>query len=44
MRRGQLPYTEWNSDRICSLPLFPDMTERDVDDVVLAVKDVLGLR
>ncbi len=41
MRRGMLPNTEWNSDRICSLPLFPDMTSNDVDDVVNAVKDVL---
>jgi len=41
-RRGMLPNTEWNSDRICSLPLFPDMTIDDVDDVVDAIKDVLG--
>ena len=42
MPRGMLPNTEWNSDRICSLPLFPDMTERDVDDVIRAIKDVLS--
>jgi len=42
MRPGMLPNTEWNSDRICSLPLFPDMTLDDVDDVVAAVKDVLS--
>ena len=41
MHRGMLPNTEWNSDRICSLPLFPDMTEDDVGDVVAAIKDVL---
>lgn len=41
MRRGMLPNTEWNSDRILSLPLFPDMTERDVDDVIDAIKEVL---
>ncbi|MCG6879925.1 MAG: UDP-4-amino-4-deoxy-L-arabinose aminotransferase [Deltaproteobacteria bacterium] len=41
-RQGILPHTEWNSDRICSLPLFPDMTFEDVDDVVEAVKEVLG--
>jgi UDP-4-amino-4-deoxy-L-arabinose-oxoglutarate aminotransferase len=41
MRRGMLPNTEWNSDRICSLPLFPDMDERDVDDVIDAIKEVL---
>ncbi len=39
---GMLPNTEWNSDRICSLPLFPDMTDGDVDDVVAAIKDVLA--
>ncbi|OOP57336.1 MAG: UDP-4-amino-4-deoxy-L-arabinose--oxoglutarate aminotransferase [Candidatus Brocadia carolinensis] len=41
MRRGMLPNTEWNSDRICSLPLFPNMTGQDVDDVVNAIKEVL---
>ena len=41
MRRGMLPNTEWNSDRICSLPLFPDMTASDVDDVVEEIKEVL---
>ncbi|HUU17297.1 MAG TPA: aminotransferase class I/II-fold pyridoxal phosphate-dependent enzyme [Sedimentisphaerales bacterium] len=41
MRRGILPNTEWNSDRIFSLPLFPDMTMDDVDDVVNAIKDLL---
>jgi UDP-4-amino-4-deoxy-L-arabinose-oxoglutarate aminotransferase len=40
--RGMLPNTEWNSDRICSLPLFPDMTEDMVDDVVEAIKEVLS--
>jgi UDP-4-amino-4-deoxy-L-arabinose-oxoglutarate aminotransferase len=41
-RPGMLPNTEWNSDRICSLPLFPAMTQADVDDVVNAIKDVLS--
>jgi UDP-4-amino-4-deoxy-L-arabinose-oxoglutarate aminotransferase len=36
-----LPDTEWNSDRICSLPLFPEMTYKDVDDVVDTIKDIL---
>jgi UDP-4-amino-4-deoxy-L-arabinose-oxoglutarate aminotransferase len=40
-RRGMLPNTEWNSDRTCSLPLFPQMTIDDVDDVVNAVKEIL---
>ena len=41
MHRGMLPNTEWNSDRICSFPLFPEMTVDDVDDVVDAIKEVL---
>ena len=39
----RLPHTEWNSERICSLPLFPDMTEDDVADVVRAIRKVLRL-
>lgn len=42
MEKGVLPNTEWNSDRICSLPLFPDMTFEDVDGVVEAIKEVLS--
>lgn len=38
---GLLPHTEWNSERILSLPLFPGMTENDVDDVVSAIREVL---
>ncbi|GBC60092.1 UDP-4-amino-4-deoxy-L-arabinose--oxoglutarate am inotransferase [Desulfonema ishimotonii] len=41
MRPGMLPNTEWNSDRICSLPLFPDMRQEDADDVVTAIREVL---
>jgi UDP-4-amino-4-deoxy-L-arabinose-oxoglutarate aminotransferase len=41
VRCGLLPNTEWNSERICSLPLFPDMTCEDVDDVVNTIKEVL---
>jgi UDP-4-amino-4-deoxy-L-arabinose-oxoglutarate aminotransferase len=28
-----LPHTEWNSARLCTLPLFPDMRDSDVDRV-----------
>ena len=38
---GMLPNTEWNSERILSLPMFPDMTEADLTDVIAAIKDVL---
>jgi UDP-4-amino-4-deoxy-L-arabinose-oxoglutarate aminotransferase len=37
----QLPNTDWNSARICSLPFFPDMSFADVDRVVDAAKKVL---
>jgi UDP-4-amino-4-deoxy-L-arabinose-oxoglutarate aminotransferase len=36
-----LPNTEWNSARLCSIPLFPDMTTDDVDRVVSAIENVL---
>jgi UDP-4-amino-4-deoxy-L-arabinose-oxoglutarate aminotransferase len=39
---GMLPHTEWNSDSMCSLPLFPAMTFDDVDDVIAALEDVLA--
>jgi UDP-4-amino-4-deoxy-L-arabinose-oxoglutarate aminotransferase len=39
---GGLTESEWNSERICSLPLFPDMTTADVDRVVDAIEEVLG--
>jgi UDP-4-amino-4-deoxy-L-arabinose-oxoglutarate aminotransferase len=39
---GRLPFTEWNSERICSLPLFPEMGLEDVDSVVEAIKEVLA--
>ncbi len=38
---GALVNTEWNSKRILSLPLFPDMTEKDVHRVVNTIKKVL---
>jgi UDP-4-amino-4-deoxy-L-arabinose-oxoglutarate aminotransferase len=41
LRDGALPASEWNSERICSLPLFPDMTLEDVDSVIAAIKEVL---
>lgn len=39
-----LPNTEWNSDRICSLPLFPAMTDDDVERVAIAIEDTLAGR
>lgn len=36
-----LPNTEWNSARLCTLPLFPDMTTADVDRVVGALSSIM---
>ena len=36
---NSLKNTEWNSERICSLPLFPDMTLTDVDHVCSTILD-----
>lgn len=41
--RGSFPIAEDASDRIMSLPLFPDMTEEDVRDVVSAIQDIIRL-
>jgi len=38
---GTLPETEYISERIVSLPLYPSMQESDVHDVVSAVRDIL---
>lgn len=38
---GALPVSEWASERLCSLPLFPLMTEDDVHYVVAAIRDAL---
>lgn len=38
-----LPNTEWNSDRICSIPLFPDMNDDDVERVIKALHTVAGV-
>lgn len=37
-----LPNTEWNSARLCSIPLFPDMTTADLDRVVGAIETIVG--
>ncbi|ORM71672.1 UDP-4-amino-4-deoxy-L-arabinose aminotransferase [Pantoea rwandensis] len=38
-----LPNTEWNSDRICSIPLFPDMSDEDVTRVIRALRQIAGV-
>ncbi|WP_122556032.1 UDP-4-amino-4-deoxy-L-arabinose aminotransferase [Pseudomonas viridiflava] len=39
-----LPDTEWNSSRLCSIPLFPDMTLDDVERVVDAIESIVEAR
>ena len=41
-RPPPLPNTEWNSARLCSLPLFPDMRAGDVERVVDAIRQIVG--
>jgi len=36
-----LPDTEWNSACLCTLPLFPDMTDDDLERVVRVINQVL---
>lgn len=43
-REGSLPVAEKVGSRILSLPLFPDMKDEDVDDVVRAIESILVAR
>ena len=40
-RKGDFPNAEWVYERNISLPIFPDMIESDVEDVIEAVQDVV---
>lgn len=42
LSRGSLPEAEFVSDRIVSIPLFPSMTDQDVDDVIEAIYEICG--
>jgi UDP-4-amino-4-deoxy-L-arabinose-oxoglutarate aminotransferase len=39
-RPGDLPHTEWASERVISLPLFPGMSDGDVGRVCEALREV----
>jgi UDP-4-amino-4-deoxy-L-arabinose-oxoglutarate aminotransferase len=41
MPKDGLPNAEWSGERLCSLPLWPGLTEEDQDQVVAAIKEVL---
>lgn len=40
----RLPHSEWNSARICSIPLFPDLGLANVERVATAIEAILGER
>lgn len=40
-KKGSLPNAEYVSERVLSLPLYPAMTEKDVESVIQAVRKVL---
>jgi dTDP-4-amino-4,6-dideoxygalactose transaminase len=42
VRAGDFPVAEDAYRRALTLPLFADMTQRDVEDVVAAVRKVVG--
>ncbi|MBI3131216.1 MAG: DegT/DnrJ/EryC1/StrS aminotransferase family protein [Acidobacteria bacterium] len=37
-----LPHTDWSGDRLCSIPLWPGLSEEDQDQVVAEIKDVIA--
>jgi len=37
-----LPDTEWNSTRVCSLPLFPDLSDAQQERVIATIRSVLA--
>ena len=40
-KKGEWPVAENEYERVISLPIFPGMTERDVEDVIAAVQKVI---
>lgn len=40
-KRGDFPNTEWISDRTVSLPLSAKLTDKDVKDVIEAVREIM---
>jgi dTDP-4-amino-4,6-dideoxygalactose transaminase len=42
MPKDGLPNAEWSGERLCSLPLWPGLTEEDQDQVVGAIRQVIA--
>jgi len=43
-RRGLCPVAEWAYERILSLPIFPSMSDQDIEDVITIVHHVTNFR
>jgi len=41
-KKGDFPNAEYVYDRIISLPLYPKMNNKDIEDVIWAVKDIVA--
>ncbi len=41
IKEGSLPYTETSAKKVLSLPLYPQLTEQAVDQVVTCIRDFL---
>ena len=41
-KKGDYPNAEWIGERSVSLPFYPHMTEKDIDDVVRAVEKIVA--
>jgi dTDP-4-amino-4,6-dideoxygalactose transaminase len=39
---GNFPVTEWAADHILSLPMYPELTDRQIGHVVEAVKHAVN--
>ncbi len=42
-KKGNFPNAEWISNRTVSLPLTAKLTNKDVDDVIKTVRDIIEL-
>ena len=41
-KKGDFPHAEWIGERTVSLPFYPHMSEKDVEDVIAAVTKIVN--